>query len=148
MNALTLDQREAKAATHRLVRACGGGEGAAATVAAALGHACRQQRMSACGSQASPDFLRIDEVVALEAVAGPIVTRMLAARAGFVLMPLAADTCPGSMAERVAAAARESGEAIAAALDTSSVASRAVAAQEIAEAIETLTRLHAAVIDG
>jgi hypothetical protein len=148
MNTLTLDQREAKAATHRLVRACGGGEGAAATVAAALGRACRQQRMSECGSQASPDFLRIDEVAALEAVAGPIVTRMLAARAGFVLTPLAADPCPGSMAECVAAAARESGEAIAAALDTSSAASRAVAAQEIAEAIETWTRVHAALIDG
>jgi hypothetical protein len=78
-----LPERHLKVATRALVALCGGGEGAAATVGG------RQQRMSDCGNVNTADFLRLDEVAALEDVAGDWpVTRALAKRAGCVLLRL------------------------------------------------------------
>lgn len=90
---LTASGLAMKAATRALVSGCGGGEGAAATIEAATGRHARQQRMSACGSANVPDFLRIDEVDVLEDAARrdaqwPHVTRALAARRGFRLVPV------------------------------------------------------------
>lgn len=78
-----LPERHLKVATRALVVLCGGGDGAAATLGA------RQQRMSDCGNINTADFLRLDEIAALEDVAGdwPI-TRALAKRAGCVLLQL------------------------------------------------------------
>jgi hypothetical protein len=82
-----------KAATKRLVKAVGNGEGAAATIAEALGRPVRQQHMSDCGLAGTPHFLRIDEVGALEDVTAglpghPHVTRALAHRQGLELVPI------------------------------------------------------------
>lgn len=74
-----------KVASKALVRAAGGGEAAAETCGG------RQQRMSDCGHSNTGDFLRIDEVAALEDVTAgtlghPIVTRTLARRQGYDLV--------------------------------------------------------------
>lgn len=83
----------AKAAQRRLVQACGGGEGAAASLTAATGRHVRQQRMSECGNVAHDAELRVSEVIALERVAHrdagwPHVTRTLALAQGFALVAL------------------------------------------------------------
>lgn len=78
-----LPERHLKVATRALVGLCGGGDGAAATLGV------RQQRMSDCGNINTADFLRLDEIAALEDVAGDWpVTRALAKRAGCVLLKL------------------------------------------------------------
>lgn len=106
-----------KAATRALVSSCGGGEGAAATIEAATGRHARQQRMSACGSANAPDFLRIDEVDVLEDAARrdgqwPAVTRAMAARRGFRLVPVRAAMSSGREIHALLSALyRESGEA-------------------------------------
>ena len=99
-----------KVASKALVRAAGGGEGAAATVGA------RQQRMSDCGNPNTADFLRLDEVAALEdvtvgAVDHPIVTRALARRQNFALVRLP-DALPtrSDLLSLVARQAKENGE--------------------------------------
>lgn len=84
--------RKIKAAERHLVAACGGGEGAAATIRAETGVSVRQQRMSDCGNPETPDHLRINEVFYLEAVAErdaawPPVTRLIAEHHGFLLIP-------------------------------------------------------------
>ena len=91
MTALGNDDRELKAATRRLVKACAGGEGAAATIEAASGARVRQQRISDCGNENQPDFLRLNEVGYLEDKAErdsawPHVTRALATRQGYLLI--------------------------------------------------------------
>jgi hypothetical protein len=93
---LPREAQELKRASKQLVRAAGGGEEAAATLAAVGDHRerVRQQRMSDCGLTNTPDFLRIDEVGDLEDVTAgtagwPQVTRVLARRQGFVLVRIA-----------------------------------------------------------
>lgn len=93
MTALSALSRRLKAASRALVVGCGGGEGAAATVAAATGQGVRQQRMSDCGNANAPDFLRLNEVALLEEVAErdaawPPITRALAGHHGFALVML------------------------------------------------------------
>jgi hypothetical protein len=83
----TPDVLALKVATRALIRASGGGDGAAATVGA------RQQRMSDCGNPNTADFLRVDEVSAIEDVTvgqpgWPHVTRALAARQHCIVVPL------------------------------------------------------------
>ena len=89
--ALSSVDRALKVASRALVKGCGGGEGAAATLAAASGVSVRQQRMSDCGNLNEPCWLKIDEVGHLEDVAErdsswPPVTRALAVRHGFLLV--------------------------------------------------------------
>lgn len=114
---LTGGQRAMKAASRALVSACGGGEGAAATIEAATGKHARQQRMSACSSANAPDFFRIDEVDVLEEAAArdaqwPAVTRALAARRGFRLVPVRDGAGDGREIHGLLSALyRESGEA-------------------------------------
>lgn len=83
---LAKPELELKVATRALIRAAGGTDGAGETCGA------RQQRMSDCQNRNTPDFLRIDEVGALEDVTAgedwPHVTRALARRQGFVLVPM------------------------------------------------------------
>lgn len=85
------DDRALKAATRRLMKACGGQEGAAATISEAKGIRPRQQRLSDCGNERHADYLRLDEVGHLEDVAErdrswPHITRALANRHGFMLI--------------------------------------------------------------
>jgi hypothetical protein len=101
-----------KVATKSLVRAAGGGEGAAAT----CGVRVRQQRMSDCGNPNTLDFLRIDEVACLEDVTvgvpgWPLVTRALARRQGFELVRLP-EALPenADLLKLLAESARESGD--------------------------------------
>jgi hypothetical protein len=85
---LSLAERQIKAAFGRLVKECGGGEGAAVSIADATGQSVRQQRMSECGSPTMAVFPRLDEVIALEAVSPvPHVTRTLAMLSGQALRP-------------------------------------------------------------
>lgn len=93
MNSLGHDDRALKSATRRLMKACGGQEGAAASIAEAKGVRPRQQRLSDCGNDRHPDYLRIDEVRYLEEVAErdrswPHITRALATRHGFLLVAI------------------------------------------------------------
>jgi hypothetical protein len=94
------DDRALKAATRRLMKACGGQEGAAATIYEAKGVRPRQQRLSDCGNERHPDYLRLDEVGHLEDVAErdrswPHITRALASRQGFLLTAIPTG-CPTS----------------------------------------------------
>lgn len=78
-----------KVASKALIRAAGGTDGAGETIGA------RQQRMSDCGNPHTRDFLRIDEVAALEDVTAgapnhPLITRTLARRQGYSLVRLPA----------------------------------------------------------
>lgn len=99
-----------KVASKALVRQAGGGEGAGATTGS------RQQRMSDCGNPNTPDFLRIDEVAALEDVtvgqpSHPIVTRTLARRQGFELVRLPeAPPAGADLLKLLAEQAKESGD--------------------------------------
>lgn len=95
---------ELKVAARALIRSAGGTDGAAETLGT------RQQRMSDCGLPNTPDFLRIDEAARLEDVtvgqAGwPHVTRALAHRQGFELVPAPAhgsgDVAWGAYAARL-----------------------------------------------
>jgi hypothetical protein len=120
-----------KAASKALVRAFGG------TDAAAVHVGVRQQRMSDIGLPNTPDFLRIDEVLALESctvgtVGHPHVTRALAAATGHIVAslptgaacasdwlggmgPLAKEA--GDVTARIAAALSDDGEVDAAEAD-------------------------------
>lgn len=102
MNSLGHDDRALKSATRRLMKACGGQEGAAASIAEAKGIRPRQQRLSECGNDSHPDYLRVDEVGHLEDVAErdrswPHITRALATRHGFLL--IAIPTGPSSSSD-------------------------------------------------
>jgi len=93
---LAKPELELKVATRALVRAAGGTDGAGESIRdAGLGKSRLQQRMSDCQNRNTPDFLRIDEVGAIEDVTSgegwPHVTRALARRQGFVLVPVAQD---------------------------------------------------------
>ena len=84
-----------KVASKALVSAVGGGEDAGATVGA------RQQRMSDCGNANTADFLRLDEIAALEDVSlgspnAMAVTRALAHRQKAVVVMLPASLPSGS----------------------------------------------------
>jgi hypothetical protein len=93
--ALTADQRRLKRASKELVKAVGGQHEAADITGA------RQQRMSDVGLPNTPDFLRIDEVLALEeealgSIDWPQVTRAMARHHRCILVrvperPAAAD---------------------------------------------------------
>lgn len=114
---LTAGQRAMKSASRALVIGCGGGEGAAATIEAGTGRSARQQRMSACGSINTPDFFRVDEIDVLEDAAHrdaqwPPVTRALALRRGFRLVPVREATSDGREIHGLLSQLyRESGEA-------------------------------------
>ncbi len=105
-----------KVASKALIRAAGGGEAAGETCGS------RQQRLSDCGNPNTVDFLRIDEVAALEDVTvgapnAPIVTRTLARRQGFALVQLPAAIPAGAdLLKLLAEQAREEGEIVAALL--------------------------------
>ncbi len=145
---------ELKAATKALIRAAGGTDGAAQTVGA------RQQRMSDCQCRNTADFLRVDELAALEDVAiphdgWPHVTRALARRQGFELvrLPAAAPDC-ADWHTAIGALSKEAGEAVQAAcksLASQDAPGRVTAAtiaanrvvEEIDDAIEKLVALKA-----
>lgn len=76
-----------KAASKALIRAAGGQEAAAAETGRS------QARLSAYGGPNTPDFMPIDIVLALESVTHgtpghPLLSRLLAREAGFVLVKL------------------------------------------------------------
>lgn len=108
--------RALKAASRALVKGCGGGEGAAATLAAASGVSVRQQRMSDCGNINEPAWLKLDEIGHLEDVAErdsswPSVTRALAVRHGFLLVEAPrGDTTSGAYLKMIAGLTKEGGE--------------------------------------
>ena len=82
---LSPQDQQLKAATKALIHAAGG----TATAGEHVGS--RQQRMSDVGLPNTPDFIRIDEVAALEdithgAVGHPHITHLLARRQGFTLL--------------------------------------------------------------
>lgn len=111
--------RALKIATRATIHGCGGGEGAAATIAAVTGCAARQQRMSDCGNVHKPaDFLRVNEVGHLEDVAArdvswPAITRALAARQGFDLVPIyKSPRKSGDWLSGVSALAHEAGDVV------------------------------------
>lgn len=102
--------QQLKQASRDLVRAAGGQEAAAEQTGS------RQQRMSDVGLRNTADFLRIDEVAALEDITHgitghPIVTRQLAKRQGYTLLrhpeapPAGAD-----LIKLVAEGAKENGD--------------------------------------
>ena len=106
------DRLMLKVATRGLVGAAQG------TVPAAKVCGTRQQRISDCGLPNTPDFLRIDEVAALEDVTvgqpgWPHVTQALCSRQGGVFVPVRTDAAGGdaSLAAWSAYAARLSHEA-------------------------------------
>ena len=108
--------RALKIASRALVKGCGGGEGAAATLAAASGVAVRQQRMSDCGNLHESAWLKIDEVGHLEDVAErdsswPPVTRALAVRHGFLLIAAPkGEATSGAYLKMIASLMKEGGE--------------------------------------
>lgn len=84
-----------KVASKALVAAAGGGDAAGATIGA------RQQRMSDCGNANTADFLRLDEIAALEDVSlgspnAMAVTRALAHRQRSVVVMLPTSLPSGS----------------------------------------------------
>lgn len=101
-----------KAAAKRLVRAAGGVE------AAAEESRPGKTQLSSYGNPHTPDFIPADAIADLEAVthgtAGhPIVTRHLAARAGYALVMLPqAEAGPEDWNAAVGALVRETGEAM------------------------------------
>ena len=103
---------ELKVATRALIAAAGGTDGAGETCRA------RQQRMSDCQNRCTADFLRIDEVAALEDVTSgpdwPQVTRALAQRQGFVLLQLPSPGAPQTVfSALIGRLAKEGGELMA-----------------------------------
>lgn len=103
---LSLADARLKAATRDLIAASGGTDGAGATIGV------RQQRMSDCQNPFNPDFLRINEVAALEDLKrAPIVTRALAKRQGYALVQLPDASAPETIWSLfVAKLAREGGD--------------------------------------
>ena len=107
---------ELKIASKALVRAAGGTDGSAETINAVCHASTRQQRMSDVGLPNTADFLRLDEIGALEDVTAgtvdhPVVTRALARRQGFFLVR--SPQAPATGADLLAllgAQARESGQ--------------------------------------
>jgi hypothetical protein len=106
------DRLMLKVATRALVDAVGG------TIPAARVCGSRQQRISDCGLPNTPDFLRIDEVAALEDVTvgqpgWPHVIHALCSRQGGLFVPIRTDAVVGdaSLAAWSGYAARLSHEA-------------------------------------
>lgn len=79
----------------------------------------RQQRLSDCGCPNTADFLRVDEVAAIEDLSvgrpgWPHFTRHLAARQGFALVQLPSPDLPDTQwSQRCATLLREVGETVA-----------------------------------
>lgn len=139
---------ELKAATRDLIAASEGTSGAAETLS------CRQQRMSDCQLKNTADFLRIDEVGALEDIAVtadglPPVTRALAKRQGFTLvrLPASGPSCH-EWHSAIGAVSKETGEAVHAALTSLATAISEDTVREIDEAIEKLVALRALAMCG
>ena len=91
---LSPELRRVKRSVKELVKAVGG------TAEAAEITGSRQQRMSDCGLPNTADFLRIDEVLALEEEAvgsadWPQVTRAMARHHGCILVRVPAQPCAG-----------------------------------------------------
>jgi hypothetical protein len=108
------DKQALKVAAKTLVRAAGGQEAAAE----ASTRVKRQQAFSDYGLPNTPDFMPIDVVADLEAVAHgtagyPQVTRLLAARAGFALVALPSldVAAVGDLHAAIGRYAKEQGEA-------------------------------------
>lgn len=150
MSVTPTPQQALKAATRRLIAACGGQESAALIPGMPIQ---RHQSFSEAGSPAHPDrMLRIDVAALLEADCGlPLVTAALAKATGHVLVPLPAVLAMRSPLGRITARAlKETSEVFAtlgAALDDgvlSAVEGRHLDTQ-IDEAIEQLLVLKAQV---
>lgn len=107
---LSPQEQQLKAATKALIHAAGG------QVACAELLGCRQQRMSEVGLPNTPDFIRIDEVAAIEdithgTVGHPHVTHLLARRQGFTLLRQPSAPPEGAdLLKLVAETAKENGE--------------------------------------
>lgn len=93
-----------KAATRRLVEACGGQESAALIPGMPIS---RHQSFSEAGNAAHPDrFLRIDVAALMEADCGlPLVTAEMAKATGHVLVPLPAIAATATPLGRITAQA-------------------------------------------
>jgi len=115
---LPREQLLLKRATKGLVRAVGGSDAAAESLAEAGGVRVRQQRISDCTLPNTADFLRIDEAAELEDLSHgqpgwPHLTRALARRQGFALLPL--PSAPDGLTDwhrQLAEVSREAGEAV------------------------------------
>jgi len=132
--------RALKIASRALVKACGGGEGAAATLAAATGISVRQQRMSDCGNINEAPWLKIDEVGHLEDVAArdgnwPQVTRALAIRHGFLLVPLPGGDEPANEYLKIIAKLMKEGGEVSSALTNALADDEDVSAEEAAKVL-------------
>ncbi len=119
-----------------LVRAFGGQDAAAAHLGT------RQQRISDCVRPNTPDFLRINEVAALEdathgSLGHPAVTRALARRQGFMLVrqPVA-PTGDGDLLKLLGDLAGENGDIAKAVL--SAIADKKITAAEAEAIIEQI----------
>lgn len=143
-------EQQIKAASKALIHAAGG------TSAAGEHVGSRQQRMSDCGLPNTADFLRVDEVAALEdithgAVGHPHVTRLLARRQGFTLLRQPASPPEGAdLLKLVAELAKENGD-VASAILTSLADGRVDSGEkrqiieQIDEQIDAAMRLRATV---
>ena len=115
---LTPPEQMLKAASKALIAAAGG------QVACAEHLGTRQQRMSDVGLPNTPDFLRIDEVAALEDVTHgtlghPHITHLLARRQGFTLLRQPAAPPDGTdLLKLVAETAKENGDVASAILNS------------------------------
>jgi len=139
-----------KAATRRLIEACGGQESAVLIPGMPI---TRHQSFSEAGNAAQPDrFLRIDVAAMLEADCGkPLVTAELARATGHVLVPLPAIAAQRSPLGRITAQAMKETSEVFARLGgyledgTLSYAEGKQLDIEIDEAIEKLLALKAQV---
>ena len=107
--------RALKTASRLLVSAAGGGMAAAAALEESGHGHVRQQRMSDAGLPNVGVFLRIDEVADLEDVTlglpgHPHVTRALAKRQGYELVPLPSAAGDTVWSQRAAKLLREAGD--------------------------------------
>lgn len=145
------EAQQLKQASRDLVRAAGGQDAAAEQTGS------RQQRMSDVGLRNTSDFLRIDEVAALEdvthgTIGHPVVTRLLARRQGYTLLrqpdapPAGAD-----LIKLVAEGAKENGDVASAILTSLADDGRIDAAEQarilcrIDEQVDVAMRLRATV---
>tara|TARA_B100000678_G_scaffold276788_1_gene269948 strand:+ start:255 stop:740 length:486 start_codon:yes stop_codon:yes gene_type:complete len=138
--ALSPDRQDLKVASRALVRSYGGQEAAAALLPR------RHQHYSNCGNPHTEDFLTIDEVAQLEdRTAGlpgyPAVTRALAKRQGFILIPMPQASEGGAVEALVMELASEFGDVAQAVRDA--LVDREWTKAEKAEALHQLEEMTA-----
>ena len=125
-----------KVASDHLVREFGGQDAAGEHIG------CRQQRISDCVRPNTPDFLRLNEVAALEdathgRMGHPVVTRALARRQGFMLVRQpSAPPCDTDILKLLGELAAENGDIANAVL--SAIADGRIDAAERAHIIEQI----------